>query len=137
MNPNEWLYLILGIVVIDYVIDQVLDFLNLKHSKTAVPDKLKSLYNEEEYARARQYQKAKSKFGFFTSAFSTVLTIAVLPPGGSGWLDGFLRDYISDPILLSLGFFGVLFILSDIVNTPFSYYSTFVLEERFGFKSVF
>lgn len=134
MNPNEWLYLILGIVVIDYVIDQVLDFLNLKHSKTAVPDKLKSLYNEEEYARAQEYQKAKSRFGFFTSAFSTVLTIVVLSLGGFGWLDAFLRDYISDPILLSVGFFGVLFILSDIVNTPFSYYSTFVLEERFGFN---
>jgi len=134
MSPNEWLYLILGIVVVDYVIDQVLDFLNLKHSKTAVPDKLKELYNEEEYARAQEYQKAKSRFGFLTSAFSTVLTIAVLSLGGFGWLDGFLRDYITDPILLSLGFFGVLFVLSDIINTPFSYYSTFVIEERFGFN---
>lgn len=134
MNPNEWLYLILGIVVVDYIIDQVLDFLNLKHSKNVVPDKLKALYNEEEYARAQEYQKAKSRFGFFTSAFSSGLTIAVLALGGFGWLDGFLRGYITDPILLSLGFFGVLFILSDIVNTPFSYYSTFVLEERFGFN---
>lgn len=134
MNPNEWLYLILGIVVVDYVIDQLLDFLNFKHSKTAVPDKLKDLYDEEEYARSQAYQKARSRFGFLTSAFSTLLTMVVLLFGGFGVLDEFLRAYIENPILLSLAFFGVLFILSDIVNIPFSLYSTFVIEERFGFN---
>lgn len=134
MSPENWLYLILGIVLVDYVIDQVLDYLNLKHSRSAVPDKLKGLYNEEEYAKSQDYQKARSKFGFITSAFSTALTVVVLSLGGFGWLDAFLRDHISDPIILSLAFFGVLFVLSDIVNTPFSYYSTFVLEERFGFN---
>lgn len=134
MSPNEWLYLILGIVVVDYAIDQLLDYLNYKHSKTALPDKLKDLYDEEEYIRSQKYQKAKSRFGFLTSAFSTLLTILVLSFGGFGWLDGSLRDYVEDPILLSLAFFGVLFVLSDIVNTPFSYYSTFVIEEKFGFN---
>lgn len=134
MSPNEWLYLILGIVVTDYAIDQLLDYLNYKHSKTALPDKLKDLYDEEEYIRSQKYQKAKSRFGFLTSAFSTLLTILVLSFGGFGWLDGFLRGYVEDPILLSLAFFGVLFVLSDIVNTPFSYYSIFVIEEKFGFN---
>ena len=134
MDANEWLYLILGIVLVDYVIDQALDYLNLKHSKTEVPEKLKGLYNEEEYARSQAYQRTRSRFGFLTSAFSTILTVSVLSLGGFGWLDGFLRLYFDDPILLSLSFFGVLFVLSDIVNTPFSYYSTFVIEERFGFN---
>lgn len=134
MNPTEWLYLTLGIVLVDYAIDQLLDYLNYKHSKTALPDKLKDLYDEEEYIRSQKYQKAKSRFGFLTSAFSTILTILVLSFGGFGWLDGFLRSYIENPILLSLAFFGVLFVLSDIVNTPFSYYSTFVIEEKFGFN---
>lgn len=134
MNPTEWLYLILGIVLVDYAIDQLLDYLNYKHSKTALPDKLKDLYDEEEYIRSQKYQKAKSRFGFLTSAFSTVLTVLVLSFGGFGWLDSFLRGYVDNPILLSLAFFGVLFVLSDIVNTPFSYYSTFVIEEKFGFN---
>lgn len=134
MSPNEWLYLILGIAVADYAIDQLLDYLNYKHSKTALPDKLKDLYDEEEYIRSQKYQKAKSRFGFLTSAFSTVLTVLVLSFGGFGLLDSFLRGYVDNPILLSLAFFGVLFVLSDIVNTPFSYYSTFVIEEKFGFN---
>lgn len=134
MNPNEWLYLILGIAVLVYAIDQVLDYLNLKHSKSGVPEKLKGIYNEEEYAKSQAYMKTKARFGFLTSAFSTILTILVLWLGGFGWIDNLLRNYIENPILLSLGFFAVLFVLSDIINLPFSYYSTFVIEEKFGFN---
>ncbi len=134
MNPNEWLYLILGIAVLVYAIDQVLDYLNLKHSKSAVPEKLKGIYNEEEYAKSQAYMKTKARFGFLTSAFCTILTILVLWLGGFGWIDNLLRNYIENPILLSLGFFAVLFVLSDIINLPFSYYSTFVIEEKFGFN---
>lgn len=124
----------LAIVLLDYFIDQVLDYLNFKYSKTAVPAKLKGLYDDEEYARSQAYQKAKSKFSFITSAFSTLVSVLVLALGGFGLLDAFLRQYISDPIWLSLGFFGVLFVLSDLINIPFAYYGTFVIEERFGFN---
>ncbi len=134
MTPEEWLYLIVGIVSVDYVVDQGLDYLNLRHSKTKLPEKLEGLYEADEYARSQQYQKAKAKFGFVTSAFSTLLTLLVLSLGLFGWLDAWLRDSIDDPILLSLSFFGVLFLLSDWVNIPFAYYATFVLEERFGFN---
>ncbi len=134
MSADQLLYLLIGIVVLDYGIDQVLDFLNQKHAKGEVPEKLKGIYNEEEYAKSQAYQKARSRFGFLTSAFSTSVTLVVLYFGGFGYLDQFLTPYVSDPILKSLAFFGVLFILSDIVNTPFSYYSTFVIEERFGFN---
>ena len=134
MEAQQFLYLLLGIVLLDYLIDQTLDYLNFKHSKTAVPDKLKGLYDDDEYARSQAYQKARSRFSFITSAFSTLVSVLVLALGGFGWLDAFLRAYITDPIWLSLAFFGLLFVLSDLVNFPFSYYSTFVIEEKFGFN---
>ena len=134
MLPENWLYLIIGIVFLDYLVDQTLDFLNVKHSKNKVPVALSDIYDPDEYARSQEYQKTKSRFGFITSAFSMILTLMLLSFGGFGILDEFLRNYIEDPVLLSLLFFGSLFILSDIVNTPFAYYSTFVIEERFGFN---
>ncbi|MDH5368201.1 MAG: M48 family metallopeptidase, partial [Cyclobacteriaceae bacterium] len=54
--------------------------------------------------------------------------------GGFGWLDGQLRSIIDSEIVLSLSFFGVLFIVSDILAIPFSLYGTFVIEEKFGFN---
>ncbi len=134
MSPDQILYLIIGIVVLDYIFDQALDFLNQRHSKAEIPQKLKGIYEEDEYAKSQAYQKVRSRFGFWTSAFSTALTLIVLFLGGFGYLDDALSPYVADPILKSLLFFAVLFVLSDFINLPFSYYTTFVIEERFGFN---
>lgn len=134
MAPTNWLYLIVGIVLLDYIIDQLLDFLNMRQAKSQVPDALEGIYDPEEYERSQEYQKTKSKFGFATSATSLILTLMVLLLGGFGILDAWLRSFIQNPILLSLAFFGVLFFIADILNTPFNLYSTFVIEERFGFN---
>jgi STE24 endopeptidase len=54
--------------------------------------------------------------------------------GGFGWLDSLLRGYIENEILVALAFFGVLMIASDILTIPFQWYSTFVIEEKYGFN---
>ncbi len=134
MYATDLLYLIIGLVLFDYVIDQSLSFLNYKSSKNEVPDKLKGLYNEEEYQKSQKYQSARTRFGFITSLFSTALTLVVLSFGLFGVVDGMVSSWVSDPIIQSLVYFGVLFLLSDMINLPFSYYSTFVIEEKFGFN---
>lgn len=136
MSPNQLLYLIIGIVVLDYIFDQSLDFINQRHSKGQIPAKLQGIYKEDEYAKSQAYQKTLSSFSFWTSAFSILLTLSVLYFGGFGYLNALLTPYVADPILKSLAFFGVLFVLSDILNLPFTYYSTFVIEERFGFNKM-
>ena len=134
MEPGEILVLILIIISLDFVFEQILDFLNLKSQKTTIPDSMKGYYDEEKYAKSMDYHRVTSKFSFLTSMFSFILSFSILYFGGFGWLDAFLRPTIGDEILLSLAFFGVLFVLSDIINTPFQIYSTFVIEERFGFN---
>ena len=134
MTPEELLYLIIGIIVLDYVADQVLDWLNLKHHQSELPSSLKGIYEEEVYAKSQRYHRVQARFSFVTAAFSLVVSVSILLLGGFGFLDGFLRSYISDGILLSLAFFGALLILSDIINLPFQWYSTFVIEEQFGFN---
>ena len=134
MDSSQILFLILGIVVFDYIIDQVLNWLNYKSFDDPIPDNLKDIFIKEEYAKSQAYQKVRAKFGFSTSLFSVLMSILVLLLGGFGLLDGILRDYFTNPIILGLAYFGVLFILSDLVNIPFSIYSTFVIEDQFGFN---
>lgn len=134
MTPNHWLFLLAGIAVFDFAVDQTLDFLNAKNMKAKPPKRLQDLYDVDSYAKSQAYHKTKARFGFITSTFSLILALLLLFMGGFGLLDAYLRPYIEEPILLSLAYFGVLFILADIVNIPFSYYSTFVIEERFGFN---
>ena len=49
-------------------------------------------------------------------------------------MDRELSPIVDNDIALSLLYFGILFVVSDIINTPFQLYSTFVIEEKFGFN---
>lgn len=134
MNANQLLYLILGLVVFDYILDQILSYLNFKRFDRPIPKNLEGIYTQEEYRKSQAYQKEKASFGFSTAAFSMLLSLFVLVLEGFGLLDQFLRHYIEQPIWLGLAFFGIVFIASDLVNTPFSYYATFVIEQKYGFN---
>ena len=134
MEPNQLLYLILGVVIFDYATDQALNLLNYKRFDRPIPKPLEDVYSEEEYRKSQAYQKEKAKFGLSTSVFSTLLSLLIIGFGGFGFLDQFLRGYINDPVWLGLAFFAVIFICSDLVNLPFSYYATFVIEQNYGFN---
>jgi len=99
-----------------------------------IPPQLEGIYDKEDYAKQQDYQKANSRFGLYTSLFSFAVMMIVLIFGIFGWLDEYLRQYIYNELLLTLAFFGVIYIINDIITLPFDYYSTFVIEERFGFN---
>ena len=129
-----YLIIILFIVVLDFSWTQYLAYRNRKRMSPNIPAQLAGIYNEEEYARQQSYQKENSLFGLYTSIFSFVVLLGVLSLGVFGWLDEYLRQYISNGIILTLVFFGVIYLINDIITLPFSYYATFVIEERFGFN---
>jgi STE24 endopeptidase len=99
-----------------------------------IPEKLKGIYEENEYARQQAYQKENSRFGIFSGLFSFCLILIMLVFKLFGYLDISLREYICNPVLLTLAFLGILYIFNDILSIPFDYYATFVIEEKFGFN---
>lgn len=134
MEPQTILYIILAIVVVSYLFDQVLDYINLKYQRTDIPKEVEAFYDKEKYLKSLAYHRDQTKFSFITAAFSFILAVAMLSLGGFGWLDNLLRSYIQHEILLALAFFGVLMVASDLLTIPFQWYSTFVIEERYGFN---
>src|SRR5215216_6430674 len=127
MSPSLILIIILAIVVVSYVFDQVLDYVNLKAQRTDIPKEVEAFYEKEKYVKSLAYHKEQTYFGFLTSGFSFLLSVVMLAFGGFGWLDGILRPYIQNEILLTLSFFDVLMLASDFLMIPFQWYSTFVL----------
>jgi STE24 endopeptidase len=134
MSPSLILIIILAIVVVSYVFDQVLDYINLKAQRTDIPKEVEAFYEKEKYVKSLAYHKEQTYFGFLTSGLSFLLSVIMLAFGGFGWLDGALRPYIQNEILLTLSFFGVLMLASDFLMIPFQWYSTFVIEEKYGFN---
>lgn len=134
MSPQTILLIILSLVIVSYVFDAFLSWLNLKSQPADLPDSVAAFYDRTKYRRSQQYHKHLTRFSFLTSAFSFLLSIGMLYFGGFGWLDQFLRPHIQNDILLALAFFGILTLVSDILTIPFQWYSTFVIEEQYGFN---
>ena len=134
MNAEVLLVLILSFVAFDFILEQTLEFLNLKHQKQALPDELKGIYDEEKYRLSQAYQRENTRLSFITAGFSFTMAFVLLVTGGFGFIDNLLRESIANPHLLPLVYFGVLFLGSDILNTPFQWYHTFVIEEKYGFN---
>lgn len=134
MTSQLLFYIILGIVVVSFLFNQVLDVLNARKFKDPVPEELKDVYNKEEYQKSQDYKTQKHNLSQIGSWVSFIGLVLVLVLDGFAYVDGIARSFVSHPILVALTFFGILMLASDIISTPFSYYSTFVIEERFGFN---
>ena len=134
LTPEAFLYILLAIVVFDFIIEQVLDYLNLSTDNQSIPPSVKEYYDNDKYRQTINYQRTRTRFSFVTSSLSFVASVAILYFGGFGWLDQLVRSFVNNPILLALIYFGVLAILSDLLTLPFQLYHTFVIEERFGFN---
>ncbi len=134
MQPTTLFYIIIFILILNFIIDKILDTLNEKHFDDEIPDKLKDVYEEDEYKKSQLYKKTTAKFSNTTSLFTTILTLVFFFADGFKYVDNFARSYTEHPILIALIFFGVIMLGSEIISTPLSYYSTFVIEEKFGFN---
>jgi len=134
MTADTLFYIIISIIVLNFIVDKVLNALNAKHYNDKLPEDLKDVYDEAEYLKSQKYKATNYKFGLITSSFSIILTLGFFFLDGFEFVDTIARSYSNNNILIALIFFGIIMIGSDILTTPFSYYSTFVIEERFGFN---
>jgi len=134
MNSTTLFHIFIAIIIISFIVDKFLDTLNSKHFDDKIPEKLADVYDKEEYKKSQSYKKTNAKFSNLTSTFSIILTLAFFFLDGFKYVDNFARTFTDNPILVALVFFGVIMFGSDVLTTPFSYYQTFVIEEKFGFN---
>ncbi|MCF8303776.1 MAG: M48 family metallopeptidase [Bacteroidales bacterium] len=127
-------YIIVVIIVASYLLERILEYLNMTYWSDKLPQELQGIYDEKEYKRSQDYHKVNTRFGFLTSTISLIAMLLILFLGGFAWLDETVRQWSTHPILMALLFFGILGLAADILSTPFSIYDTFVIEEKFGFN---
>ena len=134
MKPTTLFYILIAIILVSFIIDKILDTLNTKHFDDKIPEELADVYDEQAYKKSQEYKKTTTKFSNLTSAFSIFLTVSFFFADGFKYVDDFARSFTDLPIAVALIFFGVIMLGSDLLTTPFSYYKTFVIEEKFGFN---
>lgn len=136
MTPEIILSIIIALVIWEAILTKTLGYLNHKNKAPVLPEELKEVYDEEKYEKSLKYENTKYRFGLISSNFSLIITLLMLLLGGFGWLDEFIRQFTGNNIVIALCFFGVISLFQTISSLPFSYYSTFVIEENFGFNKM-
>lgn len=134
MDSTTLFYLIIGILLVQFTIDTWLDYLNAKKFGEPVPDELDDIFDSNDYQKSQAYKRENYQFGLLSDSFSTILTLCFLLFGGFELIDQWVRSVSDKTILQSLLFFGILGFGSNLISLPFSYYQTFVIEEKYGFN---
>ena len=143
MTSEFWFLIIIGLVIFNFLFSNILDFINHKNWKDKIPPELEDFYDKEKYKKAKLYSISKSKIGLLSSIISFLFVISLLVFNGYGFLNQlvysdslnlFLPFEINTSFARSGVFFLILFILNSLISIPFSYYNTFIIEEKYGFN---
>ena len=129
-----YLTIIIAFLLLSFTISSISDYLNTKNLTNTLPDEFVGYYDEEKYKKSQNYLKDRTKFSFISSTTSLIISIIFILLGGFNYVDLFARQFGFGEIVTGLIFVVVLYLLLQIIQIPFSAYSTFVIEEKYGFN---
>lgn len=133
---NILFWIIITIIAIEAILDFILDKRNSKSWLQPIPTILDDVYDAEKYKKAQNYHAEREKLSSISTVFSIVLTLAFLFIKGFAHVQLWVEAQTNNEILQVLLFFGVFMIASDFISLPFQLYSTFVIEEKYGFNKM-
>ena len=135
MKPSDLLLTgIVLFVLIDFLAGIALSYLNERSKCAPLTPAGAQILTQAQHSTSIDYGRANYHVELLTSAISTVAFLTAIILGWFARLDQFLRDRIESNLLITLVFFALLMVFSAIVGLPTNYYSTFVIEEKFGFN---
>ncbi len=133
---NSWLIFILVVLIGGYILEQLLSYLNVSALDTKVPAEFEGVIDDEKYKTSQEYTKATGRFGLVESTCSTGVLVIFLVAGGFNSVDLVVRSFQLGSTVSGVLYIALLLLLSSLTSLPFSLYSTFVIEEKFGFNTM-
>lgn len=134
LSSDIILNIFIVLVIFNFLFTTVLEYLNDKNWKDNIPDEFKDFYDAESYIKAKNYKISRGKLSTVSSSLSFVFTLAMLYFFGFGLLSDLANSFSDSVILQSSAFFMILYLFNFVIGIPFSYYSTFEIEEKYGFN---
>ncbi len=132
MNPIA--VIIVMAVLGRFALHVAADILNLNYLKPSLPQGFEDVFDAKRYADAQAYLRVNTRFSWGVEVADLILFFSVWFGKGFLALDHGVRSLTRSPILCGLMFIGVIVLAKSILMLPFSIYSTFVIEARFGFN---
>ncbi len=134
INPEILFNVLITIIVLNFIKDSILDYLNSTYFNKKIPKILSDIYDKEKYLKSQEYKKIQYKFSRISSIYSFLILLLFFYLDGFLIIDNYSRSVFESELVISLSFFGIIYFGNDILSIPFSLYHTFIIEERFGFN---
>lgn len=134
INPETLFNVLITIIVLNFLKDSILDYLNSTYFNNEIPEVIGDIYDNEKYLKSQEYKKTQYKFNRISSIYSLLILLLFFYFDGFLIVDNYCRSLFDSEIVISLSFFGIIYFGNDILSIPFSLYYTFIIEERFGFN---
>lgn len=135
MSAADWILIgIFILVLIDFASGRVINFLNEQSKNQPLSRQAAEIYTAADYQKSMAYGTANYKLESLSSVISTCVILAAIILGFFAKLDNFIRERISNNLLVTVIFIAVLIVVSAIGSLPASIYSTFVIETKYEFN---
>lgn len=102
--------------------------------RSAVPQPFADRISLAAHQKAADYTLAKTRLGLLELAWGAVLMLGWTLLGGLSALNALLASTLGTGIGQQLALVATFVLIGTVLDLPFALYSTFVLEERFGFN---
>lgn len=126
--------IILAVIFAEFILNFISDLLNLRMLRSDLPDAFRGWYDTDRYRKSQEYLKVNTRFGWVVSTFDLIVFLIFWFSKGFPLVDRWVQAYHQGPVITGMIFIGALAVLKVVLSLPFSIYSTFVIEERFGFN---
>jgi STE24 endopeptidase len=137
MTSNAILLCYAALLILDLGWGLFLTALNYRRVRShagLVPEALGGRVSPEDASKAASYSMAKMRLGFVEQPAVSALTLAAVGLGLFGILDGLVGRAFASEYWRGSAFLGAVIAAEALLGSPFSLYSTFSLERRFGFN---
>ncbi len=110
---------------------------HVQQHRNQVPAAFSATIALDAHQKAADYTTAKAKLSLSEGLLQALLLVAFTLGGGLQLIDLYWRDILAEPAILR----GALVIcsamlISSLIDLPFDYYKTFVIDEKFGFNKM-
>lgn len=126
----------IALYLANLLLDVILSHLNRKaqcsHAKPPAP--FDNYISQEQHQKSIAYNDSYYRFELISTLIHSSLFLIFVYSGLMNDLDQFLRGFITTDIHRGMAFYGILVAMSFILGIPFDLYSTFIIEQKFGFN---
>ncbi len=109
---------------------------HIRRNRDTVPIDFSRDISLDAHRHAADYSCAKTRLGMITTALECAMILALTFGGGLQWLSEITAGWFDPGVMRGVALLLLLGAVTTVLDLPFEWYRTFVIEQRFGFNKM-